>query len=92
MVNPINYYENNISKSISFIKSSIESNIQNLIFSSTAVYGMPKSQKRIKESYIKSPKSPYGYSKLVLEDIIKNASQKYKFNSIILRYFNVARS
>ena len=91
MLNPIKYYENNISKSISFIKSSIEANIQNLIFSSTAaVYGIPKSQKRIKESYIKSPKSPYGYSKLVLEDIIKNASQKYKFNSIILRYFNVA--
>ena len=91
MINPLDYYENNISKSISFLKSSIESNIKNLIFSSTAaVYEIPKSQKRIKESHNKNPKSPYGYSKLVLENIIQNASKKYKFNSIILRYFNVA--
>lgn len=91
MVNPLKYYENNISKSILFLKSVIEANIQNLIFSSTAaVYGIPKSQKKIKESFIKNPKSPYGYSKLVFENIIKNASKKNKLNYIILRYFNVA--
>ena len=41
-----------------FIKSSIEANIQNLIFSSTAaVYGIPNITKEIKESYIKIQKA-----------------------------------
>ena len=44
----------------------------------------------VNESFIKDPKSPYGYSKLVMENIIKNFQYVIILISIILRYFNVA--
>ena len=76
IINPIKYYENNISNSISFLKSCIEAKIENIIFSSTAaVYGSSKLQNKIKENFRKTPKSPYGYSKLIMENILLNASK-----------------
>ncbi len=91
MVNPIKYYENNISKSIIFLQSCIDAKIKHLIFSSTAaIYGSSNSHNPVNESFIKDPKSPYGYSKLVMEDIINKLSICHNFNSLIFRYFNVA--
>ena len=91
MINPLKYYDNNIAKSIIFMKSCINANVENFIFSSTAaVYGFSDKKIPIKEDAYKEPQSPYGSSKLILEDLIKEVSSKFKFKSLVFRYFNVA--
>jgi nucleoside-diphosphate-sugar epimerase len=63
--------------------------IKNIIFSSTAkVYGKMEGTS-IKESQKKKPLSPYGYSKLLAEEICENYKNIYKMNIKILRIFNV---
>ena len=76
----LKYYENNVSKTINFLKSCVETNVKNLIFSSTAaVYGASRNHP-IKEGAPKNPKSPYGSSKLMVEEIIKSVfPKKIKF-------------
>ena len=55
-----------------------------LVFiSSPAVYGQFIKQKKLK------PLSPYGKNKLICEKLIKKYSKKYKFKSIILRFFSI---
>ena len=74
-----------------FFKSCIEARVKNFIFSSTAaVYGISKNQTSIKENSTKDPKSPYGMSKLIFEDILKQVAEKHNLKTVIFRYFNVA--
>ncbi len=86
---PKKYYENNTENSIKLFKTCYKNNLKNIIFSSTAAtYGNPKENGSISENEILRPLNPYGLSKVNTENfLIKN---KEKFNSIILRYFNVA--
>jgi len=87
--NPNKYYNNNIEGTLSLLNACKNSKLKNLIFSSTAaVYGESVSKKRYAEDDIKMPKNPYGISKLVCEEIIKNFCKK-NINYAILRYFNV---
>ena len=76
--NPNKYYNNNIEGTLSILNACKNSKLKNLIFSSTAaVYGESESKKRYSEEDIKMPKNPYGISKLVCEEIIKNFCKKY---------------
>ncbi|AST94080.1 UDP-glucose 4-epimerase GalE [Sutcliffiella cohnii] len=87
---PLKYYENNVAGTISLLKMMRKHQITNLIFSSTcAVYGNPNIEK-INESTLTAPINPYGHSKLMIEQIIKDFSIAYRLNYIILRYFNAA--
>ena len=90
VVNPLKYYENNVSKSIAFLKSCINANAKKIIFSSTAaVYGSSNT-KAFKENDEKKPDSPYGKSKLIIEQLLNNLNKTNCFKSVIFRYFNVA--
>lgn len=90
--NPNRYYNNNIEGTLSILKACKNSKLKNLIFSSTAaVYGEAESKKKYSEEDIKMPNNPYGISKLVCEEIIKNFC-KNNINYAILRYFNVVGS
>lgn len=83
------YYKNNYIKSKIFIKSCLTNHIKYFIHSSTAaIYKEPKKKIKIKENDQKKPKSPYGFTKFMLEKYIK--SVKKQSNFCILRYFNVA--
>jgi len=63
--------------------------VQNIIAaSSAAVYGIP-SQLPLIESSSTIPQSPYGESKLEMEKLIRDFSQKHNLNSISLRFFNI---
>lgn len=86
---PIEYYDNNISGTISLLKAMDKSNVKNLVFSSSAtVYGTPE-YLPLDEKHPRSATNPYGSSKLKIEYILEDL---YKSNNswsiIMLRYFN----
>lgn len=86
---PSSYYDNNISGAISLIKAMELSDVNNLIFSSSAtVYGEPE-YLPIDENHRLDAKSPYGLTKKIIEEIFNNyCEQKPNKRVISLRYFN----
>jgi UDP-glucose 4-epimerase len=88
--NPILYYQNNVAESINLIEAMIKNKVNNLIFSSSAaVYGDPKSH-HISEAHVLAPITPYGRSKWMIEEVIKDVGMSNGLNYAILRYFNAA--
>ena len=72
---PTKYLRNNFIKSKIFIDICIKNKIRYFIYSSTAaVYGKTNS-KLIDEKHIKNPISPYGTSKLMVENILQTVEQ-----------------
>jgi len=87
---PLSYFENNVSGSISLLKVAIRTGIRNFVFSSTcAVYGN-SSNFPVDESCSLAPLSPYGWSKLATEQLLRDLATCNQINSIALRYFNAA--
>ena len=86
---PLNYYENNIEGALSLLRTMTEYNCKKLVFSSSAtVYGEPAFVP-IKEHFPTSVKNPYGRTKLMIEEILRDLYVSDKTWSIgILRYFN----
>ena len=87
--NPDKYFKNNTDNAIKLFETCFKHNLKNIIFSSTAAaYGNPINNESITEEETLSPLNPYGESKVKTEEYLLNNNDK--FNSIILRYFNVA--
>ncbi|WP_238701906.1 UDP-glucose 4-epimerase GalE [Helicobacter bilis] len=87
---PSKYYYNNVANSLNLLESMRKANVKNIIFSSTcATYGNPL-HLPITESHPQNPINPYGYSKLVVENMLKDFSHAYGLEYVILRYFNAA--
>jgi UDP-glucose 4-epimerase len=88
--NPIKYYLNNTISSARLIAACIEHGIKKFIFSSTAaVYGN-QDHSPIDESATPAPENPYGTSKLMTENILRDVAAANDFSYVALRYFNVA--
>lgn len=89
---PLYYYRNNTAKTNCLIDVCVSHDVENFIFSSTAaIYGNPFSAAPVTEDAPAFPQSPYGYSKLLSERHLLDASHtNANFNIAILRYFNVA--
>ncbi len=87
---PLKYYENNVSKTVNLLNKIIINGINNFVFSSSAaVYGEPQ-EIPITEAHHCIPTSPYGTTKLIIENILQESSSAYGLRSISLRYFNAA--
>jgi UDP-glucose 4-epimerase len=87
---PLGYYLNNTANSRALIECAISHGVQNFIFSSTAaVYGNP-TESPVSEDALPQPISPYGWSKLMSEIMLRDAAKAHGLNYVILRYFNVA--
>jgi UDP-glucose 4-epimerase len=87
---PGSYYDNNVVGTISLLRSAQAAGIDKIVFSSTcATYGVPSSVP-ICESHAQAPINPYGRSKLIVEQILKDLDQYQGFRHFILRYFNAA--
>ena len=87
---PLDYYENNISGSITLFQAMAQANVFNLVFSSSAtVYGAP-TEMPIREDFpTAAPTSPYGSTKLTIEVILKDlAKSDQQWSIALLRYFN----
>ena len=86
---PVEYYHNNITGTLVLLKIMKKYNCKKIIFSSSAtVYGLPK-EVPIKEDFPLSTTNPYGSTKLMIEQILKDVCISDKdFCAILLRYFN----
>ncbi len=85
---PLKYYENNVLACVHLLKAMVDARVKRFIFSSTcAIYGEPK-KVPISERNEKAPVNPYGQSKLMIENMLKDTSAAHDFSYITLRYFN----
>jgi UDP-glucose-4-epimerase GalE len=88
---PLEYYRNNVATTIGVLQSMRQADVSRFVFSSTcAVYGDP-TKIPITEDEKKAPVSPYGRSKLMVEQILADyAAANKDFSFAALRYFNAS--
>ncbi len=86
---PLRYYHNNISGTVVLCEAMQEAGVKRIVFSSSAtVYGLPKSLP-IREDFPLSATNPYGRTKLMIEEILRDlAVSDPEWSTSILRYFN----
>lgn len=87
---PLDYYQTNCVGSLNILKEMVKSDIENIVFSSTAaIFGNPLTPK-VSETHPTKPINPYGKTKLIVEKMLHDFCSSYGINSIALRYFNAA--
>ncbi|MCS7211439.1 MAG: UDP-glucose 4-epimerase GalE [Chloroherpetonaceae bacterium] len=87
---PAKYYRNNLVATLNLLDAMRAYGVKYFIFSSTcATYGEPK-QVPIPETHPQQPINPYGRSKLMIEQILRDYDHAYGIKSVSLRYFNAA--
>jgi len=86
---PLQYFENNVSGSLALVECMIEAGVRTIVFSSSAtVYGEPASVP-IREDFPLAASNPYGRSKLMIEEILRDvAATNPAWHVALLRYFN----
>lgn len=86
---PLHYYENNVSGTLNLLDAMKTHGVREIVFSSSAtVYGDPASNP-IREDFPLSATNPYGRSKLMVEEIMRDlALAEPDWRIILLRYFN----
>ena len=90
MRDPLAFYDNNVTGSLTLMAAAKAADIRALVFSSTcATYGIPQ-QVPIVESHSQSPINPYGRTKLMVEQALKDLDRHADLRSVSLRYFNAA--
>lgn len=87
---PRTYYENNVQGSLNLLGAVVDAGVRYFIHSSScAVYGIP-SVVPITENLPRLPLSPYGATKLAVENILEAYGHAYGLRYMNLRYFNAA--
>lgn len=86
---PIEYYDNNVNGTLVLCAAMRAAGVKNLVFSSSAtVYGDPATVP-IREDFPLSATNPYGRSKLMIEEILRDLHvADASWNVVLLRYFN----
>ncbi len=87
---PLDYYDNNVVGVIHLLQAMTEHSVKHFIFSSTcAIFGQPDAVP-VTEYLTTHPESPYGQTKLAVEQLLPWVEQAYGTNWTSLRYFNAA--
>ncbi|HEX7790833.1 MAG TPA: UDP-glucose 4-epimerase GalE [Afipia sp.] len=90
VLHPQKYYENNVGGSLSLLSGLRACGVDKIVFSSTcAVYGQPENVP-VSEREKVNPVSPYGTSKRMVEEILRDFRAAYGLNYTALRYFNAS--
>ncbi len=88
--NPLKYYRNNTAASRNLLECCQNAGVSHFVFSSTAaVYGIPDTE-YCEENDPLAPINPYGSSKLMTEQMLRDLSAASDMRHVTLRYFNVA--
>ncbi len=87
---PVMYYRNNIDSTLTLLEGMKKYGVNNFIFSSSAtVYGTPTSVPLVETMPTGSPTNPYGWTKLMMEQILSDtAKANPELSVVLLRYFN----
>ena len=87
---PVSFYDNNVIGTLTLLSAALAAGVEAFVFSSTcATYGLPESVP-IDEQHRQAPINPYGRTKWVCEQALKDYGQYKGLRSVILRYFNAA--
>lgn len=87
--NPLLYYENNIAALVYLLQELQQKDAASFIFSSSCtVYGQAEKMPITEDAPVQQPMSPYGNTKKVGEEIIRDTAKASSINAILLRYFN----
>ncbi len=90
VADPLGYYHNNTVKSRALLAAAVAAGVPHFIFSSTAAtYGVPEVSP-VTETTPRQPINPYGWSKLMTEQMLADTARAHPLNYCALRYFNVA--
>ncbi|MFT4242905.1 MAG: UDP-glucose 4-epimerase GalE [Acidovorax sp.] len=87
---PLRYYDNNVAGTVALLRAMQAAGVRTLVFSSSAtVYGDPASLP-VREDFPTSATNPYGWSKLMMEQVLADvdASEPGQWRIARLRYFN----
>jgi UDP-arabinose 4-epimerase len=88
--NPRKYFDNNVSNTLAMLGAMLDENVKTIVFSSScATYGIPTTLP-ITEEAAQEPLNPYGWSKLMVEQVLKSFGRAYGLRWLALRYFNAA--
>jgi UDP-glucose 4-epimerase len=88
VAHPSEYYENNVVKSLRFFDYLRACSVDNIVYSSSAaVYGEPETIPLTELTTLR-PVNPYGRTKMMVEQILRDYDRAYHFKSVSLRYFN----
>ena len=87
---PLDYYENNVAGSVTLCQAMARAGIFRLVFSSSAtVYGEPAHMPIREDFPTNAPTNPYGRSKLMVEELLRDlAASDPRWSIALLRYFN----
>ncbi|MEQ8511170.1 MAG: UDP-glucose 4-epimerase GalE [Algiphilus sp.] len=90
MREPQRYYRNNVAATLNLLRVMREFEVNKFVFSSTAaVFGEPQAR-MISEDHPTVPLNPYGLSKLMVEQVLRDSCRAYGLRAVALRYFNAA--
>lgn len=90
VANPLKYYINNVCHTLQLLQAMKRHGVNRFIFSSTAaVFGEPQTA-IIDETHPTSPINPYGDTKLVVENALRDCARASGLHAVSLRYFNAA--
>jgi UDP-glucose 4-epimerase len=87
---PRKYYQNNVTNTITLLDAMLDNDIKEFVFSSTSAVYSEDSNELITEDFTLNPLSPYGRSKLMIDEILNNYNKAYGFNFVSFRYFNAS--
>jgi UDP-glucose 4-epimerase len=87
---PLEYYDNNVSGTVTLVEALLDAGVETLIFSSSAtVYGDPSTLPLIEDQPTGSATNPYGWTKIMMEQILRDLQAAHPQWSVsLLRYFN----
>ncbi len=90
VTDPGKYYRNNVAGTVSLLEAMRDHGCRHIVFSSTcATYGVPETIP-IPEDHPQKPINPYGWSKWMIEQILRDFDHAHDIRSVSLRYFNAA--
>jgi UDP-glucose 4-epimerase len=90
VADPLKYYRNNTANTRSLLECCVKAGVKHFVFSSTAaVYGIPAGGEASEETATR-PINPYGWSKLMSEQMLRDVGAVTPLRYVALRYFNVA--
>jgi UDP-glucose 4-epimerase len=90
VVQPATYYRNNVANTLNLLEAMRAAGVGRFVFSSSAAtYGDPV-RLPMDETHPQAPVNPYGWTKRIVEQMLRDFGAAYGLRSVSLRYFNAA--